>query len=574
MKNIWRNGMMGLVVGDALGVPVQFMERDEIKDRIAGPVTGMEAGGVYKMPKGTWSDDSSMALCTLDSILECGTLDPVEVMLKFVRWEVKGEYTPFGKAFDQGNTCSGAIYDFIQERDVETCGRTGEYANGNGALMRILPVCLYYYDRQSKITADITQEAINGLDVISGLTHNHTRSKMACGLYYFIIKEVLSGLEQDADLKQLIQNGLNKGFQFYGSNTENLKEIAFYGRLFNMDELEKVPEAEIVSSGYVVASLEAAIWCLITTDSYRECLLKAVNLGDDTDTIAAIAGGIAGLYYGYDEIPEDWLSYIKRRKWLEDMFARADENILGLKNPIADIHMHVIPKVDDGSESMDMSMEMLRDSYFQGVRKVFCTSHGGVFYADDREDAKKFYDELLTRCAEELPDLQLFFGAEVRMLPTEMDHVMSMLDDGIMPTLADTEYVLAEYVDGYLLEYEDILNSIQRLIATGYIPIVAHVERYYSVIPNIEAAKKLHDLGCYFQINAYSVVEEAEKAIRERATELLEAGLVDFIGSDAHRTYYRPPMLIRGVKELYKKYDKEYVDRMVYKNVDELILTE
>lgn len=601
MKNIWRNGIMGLVVGDALGVPVQFMYRKQIRNRKQGPVVGMEAGGVYEMPEGTWSDDSSMALCTLDSILECGTMDPVEVMLKFVRWEVKGEYTPFGEAFDQGNTCSGAIYDFIKEPDVETCGKTGEYANGNGALMRILPACLYYCDRQAKFKEDMTKEAIAGIDVISGLTHNHLRSKMACGLYYFIIKELLYRLERyeivtaDYDqkvadaypnevligprttkpvLKEIIQKGIDDGLRFYGSDIKNLTEMAHFGRLFKMDELEQVPEEDIISSGYVVASIEAAIWCLIKTNSYKECMLRAVNLGDDTDTIAAIAGGLAGLYYGYDEIPEDWLNCIKRRDWIEAMCAEADNGVNGLEKYIADIHMHVIPKVDDGSESMEMSMEMLRSSYLQGVRRVFCTSHGGVFYDDDREDARKYYDELLCRCAAEMPDLKLYFGAEVRMLPSEMDAIIKMLDDGTMPTLADSEYVLAEYVDGYFVTYEDILDSIKRLKEVGYIPIVAHVERYYTVIPDIEAAKKLHDLGCYFQINAYSIMEDADPVIRERVAELLEEGLVDFIGSDAHRTYHRPPMLIRGVKVLYKHYDKEYVDKMVFKNVEDLILRE
>lgn len=351
MNRIWLNGMMGLVVGDALGVPVQFLKRDEIRDRAKGPVTGMESGGVFKMPEGTWSDDSSMALCTLDSILENGIPDPGRVMLKFVGWEVKGEYTPFGIAFDQGNTCSGAIYDFIRKHDVNTCGRTGEYANGNGALMRILPACLYYCDKQAHCQVDITKEAIAGLDAISGLTHNHTRSKMACGLYYFIIRELLYGTEEYENvlsqsekavaaacpneaaidkrpekptLKKLIQKGLDDGFGYYESDIGNLSEVAHFGRLVNLDEFGKVPENEIISSGYVVASLEAAVWCLITTSSYRECMLKAVNLGDDTDTIAAIAGGVAGLYYGYGDIPAEWLACIKRREWLEDMFAKAD----------------------------------------------------------------------------------------------------------------------------------------------------------------------------------------------------------------------------------------------------------
>lgn len=150
-KNIWLDGMMGLVVGDALGVPVQFLSRDEIKNRPEGLVTGMEAGGVYNMPEGTWSDDSSMALATLASIIEKKEADPADIMMRFVKWQLKGEYTPFGEAFDQGNTCSSAIYKFAKVPDIKTCGSTGEYANGNGALMRILPACLYYYDRQKKV---------------------------------------------------------------------------------------------------------------------------------------------------------------------------------------------------------------------------------------------------------------------------------------------------------------------------------------------------------------------------------------------------------------------------------------
>ena len=139
-KNIWLDGMMGLVVGDALGVPVQFLSRDEIKNRPEGLVTGMEAGGVYNMPEGTWSDDSSMALATLASIIDKKCADPADIMMRFVKWEMNGEYTPFGEAFDQGNTCSSAIYRFAKLPDIKTCGSTGEYANGNGALMRILPV--------------------------------------------------------------------------------------------------------------------------------------------------------------------------------------------------------------------------------------------------------------------------------------------------------------------------------------------------------------------------------------------------------------------------------------------------
>ena len=190
--NIWLNGMMGLIVGDALGVPVQFMDRTEIRNRAQGPVTGMEAGGVYQMPEGTWSDDSSMALATLESLLEKKEADPLDIMQRFVKWDQEGEYTPFGRAFDQGITCSNAIYQFIKNPDIRTCGAIGEHANGNGALMRILPVCLYYYDKQ-KLVCTSEDEAIEGIHRISGLTHNHLRSKMCCGIYYFCVKSIIEG---------------------------------------------------------------------------------------------------------------------------------------------------------------------------------------------------------------------------------------------------------------------------------------------------------------------------------------------------------------------------------------------
>lgn len=346
-RNYWIDGMMGLVVGDALGVPVQFMSRDEINNRPEGLVNGMESGGVYNMPEGTWSDDSSMALASLYSILDKNEVDPADIMMQFVKWEVKGEYTPFGEAFDQGNTCTSAIYRFVKNPDIAKCGSTGEYANGNGALMRILPICLYYYDRQDEV--GITEEeAVKGIHLISGLTHNHLRSKMSCGIYYFCVKSIVDGVinynnsKREWDnlqegeyglppvkpkLIKLLQQGVDKGLRHYGRDIANLTEMAYLGKLFDLKELKDTDISEILSTGYVIDTIEAAFWSLITTDSYKDCLLQAVNLGDDTDTIAAIAGGLAGLYYGYDNIPKEWLSVIQRRTWIEDMCKRAKGNI-------------------------------------------------------------------------------------------------------------------------------------------------------------------------------------------------------------------------------------------------------
>lgn len=323
--NIWLNGIMGLIVGDALGVPVQFMDRTEIRNRAQGPVTGMESGGVYQMPEGTWSDDSSMALATLESLLEKKEADPLDIMQRFVKWDQEGEYTPFGRAFDQGITCSNAIYQFIKNPDIRTCGAIGEHANGNGALMRILPVCLYYYEKQ-KLVCTSEDEAIEGIHRISGLTHNHLRSKMCCGIYYFCVKSIIEGTRKTTvpPLEVLLQEGMDHGRKYYRQDIRNLTEMAHFERLYHLSEFSGTSEDKINTTGYVIDSFEAAIWCLITTDSYKECMLKAVNLGDDTDTVAAIAGGLAGLYYGYEAIPQEWIAVIKRKEWIEELCRQAE----------------------------------------------------------------------------------------------------------------------------------------------------------------------------------------------------------------------------------------------------------
>ena len=347
-KNIWLDGIMGLVVGDALGCPVQFLSRDRIRER--GPVTGMEGYGTYNMPEGTWTDDSSMALAAMDSIIHKKGIDPEDIMKCFMKWEFEGAYTPFGEAFDQGMTCSEAIYSFRDSGDYRTCGKTGEYANGNGALMRILPVCLYYIDKNKRGSsgqemevcsnlsgqeaedhADLyktnaeskDREAIQGIHLVSGLTHNHLRSQMACGLYYFLAKEILKG--DGASLKECLQRGMDAGLDYYRQDTKNHKEMAHYRRLADLDQFAGLPEDKIRSSGYVVDSLEAAIWCLLTTDTFADGLLKAVNLGLDTDTVAAIAGGLAGLYYGYENIPAEWLAVIQKRDYVEEMCRKCND---------------------------------------------------------------------------------------------------------------------------------------------------------------------------------------------------------------------------------------------------------
>lgn len=309
-RNIWKDGIMGLVVGDALGVPVEFKSRLELTQH---PVENMRAYGTFNQPAGTWSDDSSMVFATIDSLKDGYNLE--DIMKKFVHWMRWAEYTPFGKVFDSGIATRDAIFKYVNNEDIRTCGCDGEYDNGNGSLMRILPICLFAY-RQQKDNHLTDEDVIDMIHEVSALTHAHIRSLIACGLYFFMVKAIL---DEGNNLTDCLQKGLDNGFAFYVDDMVSLKELQHYDRLRNLNDFADTDVDDIKSSGYVVVSLEAAVWCLINTDNYEDCMLKAVNLGSDTDTVAAIAGGLAGLFYGYDGIPQDWSDVIQKKDWVEEL---------------------------------------------------------------------------------------------------------------------------------------------------------------------------------------------------------------------------------------------------------------
>ena len=312
MSNIWKDGMLGLIVGDALGVPVEFMSRTEL---MKNPVTGMREYGTHHQPRGTWSDDSSMALAELDSIRTVGTIDYTDLMERFSRWCMYGEYTPFGEVFDIGIATSRALMNYAKGiAPLESGGKT-EWDNGNGSLMRILPVCLYLFERQKKVCTS-ENESIYMIHAVSALTHAHVRSQMACGIYYFLVKAIL---EEEGSLENRLQKGMDRAYQYYRQDLSNHRELENYKRLADLSEFKENPKEGIKSSGYVVDTLEAAVWCLLHSHSYKETVLMAVNLGEDTDTIGAVAGGLAGLYYKEEGIPQEWTQVLQRREWIEEV---------------------------------------------------------------------------------------------------------------------------------------------------------------------------------------------------------------------------------------------------------------
>lgn len=312
MRNIWKDGMYGLIVGDALGVPVEFTKRAERKE---DPVINMRSYGTHNQPMGTWSDDSSMALATLDSIRENGEINYKDIMDKFTSWCMYGDYTPFNDVFDIGIATSKAIMNYGRGAEPTKSGGETEWDNGNGSLMRILPVCLFIFEKQKRVCTS-ENESIYVVHSASSLTHAHLRSQIACGIYYFLVKAII---EKTGELIDRLQIGMDNAYKYYRQDIRNYSELGNYDRMIDLGEFKTVAEEKIKSSGYVVDTLEAAVWSLINSTSYEEAVLKSVNLGDDTDTVGAITGGLAGLYYGYDAIPEEWINAIQRKDWIDNL---------------------------------------------------------------------------------------------------------------------------------------------------------------------------------------------------------------------------------------------------------------
>lgn len=332
---LFKSGIFGLVVADALGVPYEFKDRHFCQKH---PMIDMVGYGTYNLPPGTWSDDSSLALATVDGLTYSlnsnkdkigdegsdidilGIIDYADIMQKFCNWFYDAEYTPHRDVFDYGGTTANGIYKFKSGCEPILSGGNEGHDNGNGSLMRILPIAYFIYFLSKKYSFS-KEDKMNAIHNLSSLTHRHERSQMACGIYVLIAIELLKNrFEEDNELglEELVGNGIQLAKEYYCNNDDFQKQLEHFDRILNED-IKDIPIEIIRGRGYVVASLEASLWCLLNNDSYKETALAAVNLGEDTDTTAAIAGGLAGIYYGYDDIPQDWLKKIARFDYVDEL---------------------------------------------------------------------------------------------------------------------------------------------------------------------------------------------------------------------------------------------------------------
>ena len=328
LKNILLNedekikgSLFGFFVGDALGVPVEFVKRDELKKR---KVTKMLEYGTHNQPLGTWSDDTSMVIATIDSLNSNQCLNYKSIMDNFLKWFNNGEYTPNGIVFDIGNTTSMALLKYQKDKTSFLCGSEDIYSNGNGSLMRILPISIYLHYTDAPMF-DVIKN-------ISSMTHAHIYSIFSCIIYSVFINEYLkvpnikkSYASMQVIIRKILEDDNNKTL----GNLDDLKQK--FNRII-YHNIADIKENDLKSSGFVIDSLEACFWCLLNTNNYQGAVLKAVNLGDDTDTIGALTGGLAGLIYGYRNIPKDWVNVLKRKEYLNELVNKFIQTINTLKS--------------------------------------------------------------------------------------------------------------------------------------------------------------------------------------------------------------------------------------------------
>lgn len=302
--------LFGVAVGDALGVPVEFNSRQAIRKN---PVTEMIGYGTYNLPPGTFSDDSSLTFCLAEALTN--DFDLKVIGQNFVKWYYNNYWTPRGNVVDIGIATRQAIDRLAKGERADLAGGFDVSSNGNGSLMRISSLLFYLLDKPINERYEITKQ-------VSSITHGHIRSVIACFYYLEFARQLFA----QNDKFEIYKNLQTEITDHLTSLSINPAEVALFERLLTQN-IHELKEENIFSSGYVLHTLEASIWCLLTTDNYKDAVLKAVNLGEDTDTTGAVTGGLAGLLYGIDNIPSNWIGQIARHDDIEDLAERLSDKL-------------------------------------------------------------------------------------------------------------------------------------------------------------------------------------------------------------------------------------------------------
>lgn len=298
-KQMWEGALYGLLVGDACGVPYEFRRPEELPVFEAlemKPPKGFMRSYAY-VPLGTWSDDGAQALCLLDSLIDCGAYHPFDFAKRLLRWHDVGYMAVDNYVFDIGNQTSVSVQRLKKGMTIDYSGMSGVRNNGNGSLMRSLPLALVHTGNDKSLLSDAHRQ--------SRLTHAHLRSQICCGLYCLWARREMQGAPHA-----------------WNSALETARTCYADDEAY-MDELENyiLTGEKPTGSGYVVDSLRSAVYAC-EGKTYEEIIKRAIALGNDTDTTACIAGGIAGIRHGVAGIPARWLKIIRGNEIIQSVLSR------------------------------------------------------------------------------------------------------------------------------------------------------------------------------------------------------------------------------------------------------------
>ncbi|XZN88887.1 MAG: ADP-ribosylglycohydrolase family protein [Microcoleus sp.] len=291
----YRGSLLGLAIGDALGTTLEFTRPGTFT-----PINDMIGGGPFRLQPGEWTDDTSMALCLAESLIEKQGFDPIHQLETYLRWWGYGHLSSNGKCFDIGNTVRQALLNFKATRKPE-CGSTDAHTAGNGSIMRLAPVPLFY--------AKNPLEVIEKSAASSRTTHSATTCVDACRYFGNLIAAAVNGVAKDVLLSE--RYCPISGYWEAHPLVAEIDEIA-------AGSFKRRQPPEIKGTGYVVKSLEAALWAFYNSDSFAQGCLLAVNLGDDADTTGAVYGQLAGAFYSEGGLPEKWRSQLVHRNLIAD----------------------------------------------------------------------------------------------------------------------------------------------------------------------------------------------------------------------------------------------------------------
>jgi ADP-ribosylglycohydrolase len=303
--------ILGFAVGDALGVPFEFLEADEIEFKYSDE---MQGNGTYDQPIGTFSDDTSMMCCTIEALIKDGTTETMAD--NFLKWKNENFWSARGEVFDIGNTTLVALKVYEETGDLTGSSTNNEYSCGNGSLMRVLPLLPY----TMKMTMDEKFEFIQRVSII---THGHIRCTIACFIYLELAEKIW---KDDTGSKSIIYSRMLQSVgPFLSSKEETKNEMHHFENIFTRPQ--GIPKEELSNSGYVVDSLILVLHCFMKYNRYEMGVWYAVSFGGDTDTNAALTGALYTLNGGKKEIPERWLAPLAKKEELIDLAKRWSESI-------------------------------------------------------------------------------------------------------------------------------------------------------------------------------------------------------------------------------------------------------